>query len=281
MKIKGAFRVLIGLGIGISILIVVFLALLGWNAYEHYHAKYITVKKIQFKHVDLTEKLTQHPLLKKVIENPNCEVSLDEYFKLKDELGKIRYFRLGEKYYKITLYDGIVFQRLDECKETECKELYFLKEKLTDLEREEKVEAMMNVESIDDSIKRGMAEGEYDIIALNGFILTNASREELYKAKKFEGSMIEFKGECYKVFVESKVFLEEPYYSPINCRGVSEWELSNYPTLERALEIASKNGEASLKTQPEEWKKTADFIQNIGYCIKVNGSYYVVSFPTA
>jgi hypothetical protein len=277
--------VFIGLGIGILILTVAFFAFLGWNAYEHYHAKYIDVKKIQFEYADLTEKLTQYPQLKKVMEMPNCEMSLNEFFKLKDELGKIRHFRIGEKYYEITLYDGIVVQRLDDvdCKETECKELYFLKEKLADVDerRVKVVKAGENVESIDDSIK-GVMEGRYDIVALNGFILTNTSRKELYKAKEFEGGIIKFKGECYKVFAESKVFLKEPYYSPTNCREVSEWALSNYPTLESAIEIASKNGEASLKTQPEEWERTFDFMQNMGCsCIEVNGSYYEIGFATA
>jgi hypothetical protein len=62
---------------------------------------------------------------------------------------------------------------------------------------------------------------------------------------------------------------------------VSEEELSEYPTLKRAIDLASKNEKAVLNAPPEEWSKTMKFIREIGGCIDVSGSCYTVGFLTA
>ena len=92
---------------------------------------------------------------------------------------------------------------------------------------------------------------------------------------------MEFEGDYYEVFMESKLFLEKVQFPP-RCRKVTDQELSQYPTLKRAIELASKNGDASLKVPPEEWENAVGFIQGSGCdCVEFNGSYYRVLFATA
>ena len=83
------------------------------------------------------------------------------------------------------------------------------------------------------------------------------------------------------MFVDTQLLLNRIKYPP-ECLKITEVELNKYPILKRALNLAIKNGWASLKISPEEWRKTSEFMQNMGYsCIEVDGTYYEVSFATA
>jgi len=68
--------------------------------------------------------------------------------------------------------------------------------------------------------------------------------KELYRIKELvsnKGYMIEFNGDYYEVLVESSIYLEKIEYPP-KCVKVCDEELSEYPTLKRAIDLASKSG---------------------------------------
>lgn len=283
-------RTFISLGIGILIAIAIFLALLGWGAYEHYHAKWISVKKVYPPNAyNLTDDLEQYPVLEKAIELADgkikLEVNLKEIFELKDELKGSNHIKVGEDYYRITLYDAILIRKLKHAENHVRGELPFLKEKMMYIDERKVAKVDESIESIDDDRKENIKMYGADIVVLNdGFILTNVSREEYHQTEEFvkNGRIIEFEGDYYDVFIETKLFLSrlEP---PSECLKVIELsDLSGYPTLKRALDLAIESCEASLKTPPEEWEKTFDLMHGRGYtCIEVNGNYYEVGFATA
>jgi len=255
------------------IALVSFVILLSWGAYMYDHSKVIYVKKIQFpeSYIDLTDELDDYPFIKRAINYANpktsIKVSLEELFKI-EEMGanyikagdNFFYIRVGDNYYKISLFKAIGVRRLNYVPENYSK----LSE--TDLKSYPSLEKMIS------NAKK-----------YEGLHYISVPHEELYRIKELvseKGNIIEFNGDYYELLVESKIYLEKIEYSP-KCVKVSKDELSEYPTLKRAIDLASKNGEAVLNAPPEEWSRTLKFIREIGGCIEVNGSCYTVGFLTA
>ncbi|SFM71731.1 hypothetical protein [Methanolobus profundi] len=58
---------------------------------------------------------------------------------------------------------------------------------------------------------------------------------------------------------------------------VTEEELNDYPELEEAIKIQS-----SIKTDPDEWLETLDFLKDKGsFVVKFEDEYYEIGFLTA
>ena len=67
-------------------------------------------------------------------------------------------------------------------------------------------------------------------------------------------------------------------FEPDEYAVVTEEELNEYPALKKAIEASG----SSIKSDPEEWTRTAEFLDEKGfYEIKVGEDYYVILFMTA
>jgi len=239
----------------------------------YYYSKVIYVKKIQSpeSYIDLTDELDNYPSIKRAISHANpkasVEVNLEElsriekistnYIKIRDNFS---YIKIYDNYYKIFLIKAVGIRKLNYTPEN------YSKINKADLK------LYPSLEKIISNAKK--YEGIHYICV---------PYEELYRIKELIGSkghIIEFNGDYYEICIECSIHLEKIEY-PSKCVKISEEELSKYPTLKRAIDLASKNGKAMLNAPPEEWSRTMKFIREIGGCIEVKGSCYTVGFLTA
>ena len=259
-----------------AVALVSFVVFLSWGAYMHYHSKIIYVEKIQSpeSYIDLTDELDEYPSIKRAITYANpktsIKVNLDEFSKI-EEIGtnytktgdNYFYIKVGDNYYKIFSIKAVGVRKLDYVPEN------YSKISKADLK-------------LYPSLKEIMSKAEEYKRLRNTSVYIPIPSQKFYEIRDFvksRGNVIEFNGDYYEIRIECSIYLEKIEY-PSKCVKVSEEKLSEYPTLKRAIDLASKNEKAVLNAPPEEWSKTMKFIREIGGSIDVNGSCYTVRFMT-
>ncbi|AEA47865.1 hypothetical protein [Archaeoglobus veneficus] len=254
-------------------LLLAFGAIFAWSAYEHYSAKYIEVKKLDYpdKFVNLTEKeIEGYPALKKAIRATDEQswaeviVSPDEYFKLKDALSDFRYVKINGEYYRIWLTKFVSVHRLgyEPANYAEVAE--------EEMGRYPSLEKVVSV-----------------AVSGSGIHNINTSREEFYQIMEFIdsiGNVILYKGVYLEISTDCRIYLKKLQYPPSDYASVSKEELAEYEVIRKAIEAArsSEDGKAIMKVKPEEWDAAMDFLHRKGSnVIEFEGKYYEFSFMTA
>ncbi|MBO8182937.1 MAG: hypothetical protein H0Z28_09125 [Archaeoglobus sp.] len=243
------FRIAGFVAVAILVSYLVFMAFLGFAAYQHYNARYIHVEKLELPsyYADLSE--SDFPFIQNVSDRARIDIAPAEMAKFErialqyTKPGDTFFFaKFGEDYYKIiplTLIEVELaepepdYTKISE-KELECCPTL--------------VELMNKAKEV----------GERK----DSRHFSKVSLKELGEVRKLieeKGHNLEYKGGYYNVFLCCSVWIEKVVIP--KCEEVSQKELEIYPALKKALVAADKEGRAIIKVSPEEWSGIQNFIQ--------------------